>query len=827
MADSEKPLNQLKPLDRFKPFKRIHNDAFLPPSAPPDGNGVACGCRLPEDFTNLEDDFKKFLEDPNNTHLLGNLLQVLNEARAVAHAVVTALQAIAPIAAAAAALLGGGSGLLGGPITAVLAAIATITAAAATFTAFIDRVLKLLDDGVREFFARIGATLARRAIRRIPQWVPVLQGASSQTITKDQIKEVEGIVVRSFGDPIETPFFQWHEWLNWSFQVQPEEAYKNLMPDGFELNKVNRQPGETPIVAKGTFEVQWDAGALLAGDDGFGPYAAGFDENQMPDNDGAMVSGDARESDWIWPMAGMYAWASGRWVYDCARTDKLTGKDQKMMAMMNPPRAMATARWEARNFPENLPGSGVGETRVPAIRFMFLASKHGGYMSYDSNGDDDYEFILDLPPVDVPTSPFPIGHTFTHKRDPGEAPDFPHNTILIRPRLLRELVRLEAPVAVGLIKPVIEILPPVSDKPGAAPQQVKLTIRASDIQGVKGGFAGFILSLGWLDPNLEQAATVKNCNVAFSALDGRFVIRDSPLDQIRPLFQRDLEAVKDKLKKDADDFTILPIPGAASINQLINNNLPKPIPHDQVHNLGLDIQKIVDDAIDKAFELVLEELAKLIAGSQTEEWLVRIGVNGRWQTRYLPKVDKGVTQVFKEPCIFNIPLGPEDFLFYSSGGVEFNPVGDMMRARRSDRLLNKGGDPTRPFTWNEIVNAQGAELRSLVFDYALKILTGNSSTGLLALGIENTILGIKDPKSFAKAANDNDPEIDNPISMKGVKTGSTQIQPVVKFARAALPKPDNTNPPEGTGEEFILVEDPSKSDYKLTGLIQIFDQKTQ
>lgn len=830
MADPQKPLNQLKPPNRLKPFLRINNDTFIPANAP-DGLGVACGCHTPDDIPDMEDAFKKFLADPNNTGLLGNLLTILNDAHKIARDIATVAQTINQIATAAALLLGSAAGT---PIAGLLAALLTAAKATQTIADFIDNVVKAFDDTLKEFLSRIGADLARRAVRRIPQWVPVNKGASSTQITPDQIMEVEGTVTRSYGDPIETPFFQWHHWLNWSFQVQPEDNYKNLLVPNFTLNTDGEKAGETSIIQPETFEVQWDAGALLAGDDGNGPYEAGFDDVRMPDNDGPMTGGDTRESDWIWPMTGMHAWASGRWVYDCARTDKLSGSDPKMMTMINPPRAVATALWEARQFSENLPGKSSGSeptNRVPAIRFMFLASRHGGYMSYDSLGQNDYEFILDLPPIDAPLTPFPIGHTFAHKRDPGEPPDFPHNTIVIRPRLLRELVPLGGPVT-DLITPVIQILPPPPDKPGAAPQQVKITVRAADIAKAKGGSAGFILSLGWLDPNLTQASTVKNCNAAFSALQGRLAVdRDSPLNQLQPLFANDLKQAKDKLHRTVDDFGIIPnpLPGQknVSINDLINNNLPKPFPHDQIVDVGKKIQDLVHKAIDAAFDKIVDELSKLISGTQTEEWLLRVGINGRWQTRFLKDVDKSI-QVLPNPPTFQVPLGPDDFLFYSSGGVEFNPVGDMMREARNQRLLtHKVAGVNVPFTWPEIVSATGKDLTDLVFQYALAILLGNSKTGILALGIENTVLGIRDPKKFDQTAND--PEVDNPIAMKGVQTGSTPVQPVTKFARAAgehFPgdPPDET---KGFPQEYILVENQTLSDYKLTALIQVADQKPQ
>jgi hypothetical protein len=202
-------------------------------------------------------------------------------------------------------------------------------------------------------------------------------------------------------------------------------------------------------------------------------------------------------------------------------------------------------------------------------------------------------------------------------------------------------------------------------------------------------------------------------------------------------------------------------------------------------------------------------------------------MNGRWQTRYLQSVGKSI-EVFSNPITFQVPLGPDDFLFYSSGGVEFNPVGDMMREARKDRTLtHKLGGIDVPLTWNEIVAARGKDLTDLVFKYALAILLGNSKTGILALGIENTVLGIKDPKKFDPSSND--PEIDDPIAMKGVQTGSTTLQPVVNFARAAAEHFPGDPPDETKGfpQEYILVENATRSDYKLTGLIQVADQKPE
>ena len=76
---------------------------------------------------------------------------------------------------------------------------------------------------------------------------------------------------------------------------------------------------------------------------------------------------------WIWPMSGQYCWLTGRWIYDCGHAtsdDKSVGL---MRSEIHPCKAMAFAQWEAVSFPEN------GNLYVPGIRFLFFASRLGGY----------------------------------------------------------------------------------------------------------------------------------------------------------------------------------------------------------------------------------------------------------------------------------------------------------------------------------------------------------------------------------------------------------------------------------------------------------------
>jgi hypothetical protein len=417
---------------------------------------------------------------------------------------------------------------------------------------------------------------------------------------------------------------------------------------------------------------------------------------------------------------------------------------------------------------------------------MFFACKRGGYLSHDTIDDQDYEFIIDLPPLTQKVAPFPIGHT----------PDIPHNTIVVRPRLLRGRVSLPFAGA-KLLDPIVEVIP--ATDPSLPPTQAKLTIPKAQLSGAEA--AGVILSLGWFDPNLERAGTVQRCTVSFSGLSGRFTVRDDPVKQIREMFKQE-EA--DLRKEIADRVAKIKILGLGLDDIPV---VPNPFSPGQNIDLGGDLKKLVSQIVDKALEGFIDALAKAIGDkTENEEWLLRVGVNGRWQTRYFRNLDKGAFALPK-PIAFELFLGPDDFFFLSSGGVEFNPVGDMMRAPKNRRLLTKRNN--QPFAWNEIVTATGDVRRDLIFGYALEVLAGNSASANPALGLENTPLGILDP-DFSRA--DDIPETSNPLRMKNVTPQTVQFNRLARFARA-------------TGEQLVLVENPSLDDYQLTAILQIAKQR--
>ncbi len=201
---------------------------------------------------------------------------------------------------------------------------------------------------------------------------------------------------------------------------------KVLSPVADPPNQDGFKSGEHPQFQPGCFEIQWDTGALWGpGTAQSAAFETGFKETSIEDNDWPPESFD------LWPSTDMWVWAAGRWVYDCSRatkTDpKATGankKDPQMVAMLNPAKAIATARWRGFKFLQN-------EFAVPAIQFMFFTTKRGGYLNYDTISDQDYEFILDLPPIDFKPQPFPI----------AQESKSVHNTIMLRPRLLHKITK--------------------------------------------------------------------------------------------------------------------------------------------------------------------------------------------------------------------------------------------------------------------------------------------------------------------------------------------------------------------------------------------------
>jgi len=336
--------------------------------------------------------------------------------------------------------------------------------------------------------------IMKQLMRAAPSWVPVERRnvpASQFRNFREVEKEVEGVLFRSFQTWTDVPLLQWHAWYDWNFHLVPAKGYKFLRGLGNDP-----APGDTgpdapfePVGHPLSMECEWDCGALGA------------------DVAGPLLQGPMFVNDWAWPQASQYVWMAGRWIYDCghATSDEKTGPRAGLMRTeIHPCKAIATARREAFDFEEN------EGAFVPAIQFMFFASRLGGYKEFPAIDDVDYEFIVDLPPIDPAPMEWPIGHT----------PEFPLNTVVLRPRLLHHF-NYEAfqnaagrRATRGQADPEIEILPPKG--PSGVPDQVKVKIPLTKLKGSDRQSYGVIVSLGWFDPDGSQAAKVKKVTVSLS-----------------------------------------------------------------------------------------------------------------------------------------------------------------------------------------------------------------------------------------------------------------------------------------------------------------------
>lgn len=513
-----------KPFDRLMPFHRIHipeNQILLP--GPPasakqiNGDGYAMGARSTKDYD------AKFGEDLGRelAELVEKIFPVLGIGKAITHAL--------------AALIGKIPGLK--PVA--------------------DEIDKF--DPLVKFFEFLGsnfdALLVDSFIRSIPAWVPTTDDKTRQVL------EVEGILIRSHQRIDSVPFWQWHRWYDWRFAVCPVPLFSELIGfgnmqrdndndigtvEGPNLTNYLKEglPVGATISANAIAECEWDIGAIGMREGAIHPklknrarMPAFFDEIQP-----------RVKHDWCWPMTGMFFWAIGRSVYDCAhssgdnaRRAKGPKKPSPLSAQgdseelkkrgvhinqLHPLKAVATARWEAHQFKEN-------PKPVPALQFMFYANIHlssagffdpqqEGKPGFSALGDQDYDFIIDLPPpVVTAKSQYPVGHT----------PDFALNTLVLQPRLVVDAqfdsFQKSTVSSDGIMEdsndrtkneltqpktgpiPIVQL---IGGKPNEPPKQAAVRIPLKSV-GAENNAYGVLLSVGWLDPEAVQATKVKKVKV--------------------------------------------------------------------------------------------------------------------------------------------------------------------------------------------------------------------------------------------------------------------------------------------------------------------------
>ncbi len=755
MSSAAKPQfdNAKKAPDRERPFHRVNYKDFdeAGTKKKPDGDGLNCGCANKEDFKDIEGDLLTFLLGSEG--FVNDFLK----------------------------------GLLGTGVDQLLNLLKDIPGL--NVAAFILSVAK-------NFIKEAAAKLHPKAVRAIPQWSPVTKGARNDIVDASQIVEVEGFVTRSYQNAADVPLFQWHRWFNWSVHIRPEKGYEWVaasVKNPPSTKHIDNGDGEDmdsdehPITQNGSIECQWDPGVLWQDQSLFERGLKDDIKDNTFDKDAQKACGPMFHADWAWPMAGQYAWAAGRWVYDCGKStdpdkDKGNPKKPRMCAILNPCKAIATARWEAFKFSEN-------DGRVPAIQFMFFACKRGGYLDHEGIDDTDYEFIVDLPELsNLHTEPYPIGHT----------PDFPHNTLVLRPRLLKH-VNTGAFAAAGgqAVDPVIEVIRP--DDPSLPPRQVRVKIPMTQMKGAQA--YGCIVSLGWHDPMNVEASKVLACTVNIDRIIDRKHVRDNPAEDVAPIVEDLLDALADAI--------------AEQINILPQGLLKLPI-------IG-DIASLLQKGLAKALSLAFSGLKFLIQKTidalkvENEEWLVRVGVNGRWFAFHRSLEPDRDLVLSQKVTLF---LAEQDRIFISTSGGEIDKIGEVMFRPHADRLLKQG---SKVVSWKDIADSDKDTRRKLIMEYVGKLLH--------TLGNENEVLGIIDVRidpglNITDYNYGRDNENFNPLWMDskphpfgqnaskvGAGVGSTAVlKKTADFARMVA------------GPQCVYVEKPGDQDYKLEYDISVAKQ---
>ncbi len=122
---------------------------------------------------------------------------------------------------------------------------------------------------------------------------------------------------------------------------------------------------------------------------------------------------------------------------------------------------------------------------------------------------------------------------------------------------------------------------------------------------------GFVLSLGWHDPLLEQARKVRNCKFTLKDYTGTITKRDSGIRKIREIFAEEEKDLRAEIAKE----------------------IAKQIGHIRI--LGIPIQSIpgvsglIQDIVDAALKGFLDTLENLL-DIEDDEWLLRVGMNADW-----------------------------------------------------------------------------------------------------------------------------------------------------------------------------------------------------
>lgn len=538
------------------------------------------------------------------------------------------------------------------------------------------RALQDFPSGV-DFLVNNIVTNGQKIVRAVPNWVGVPEAGEGLGNLAGELAqrpmEVQGVLVRSFQTWTDFPAYQWHRWFDWNFHLEPDIGYRFVRGRGndHDPDETAESPsGLRPVSTDRSMECEWDCGGIGTRP---GPL---FNSHEMSPAKRAQIEVGESERNWSWPMTGQYIWLAGRWIYDCGHSNPPDDKQKgRMRTELHPCKCMASARWGAFNFEEN------GGTFTPAIEFVFFAHRVGAYKSWSTLADQDYEFIVDLPPLESQPLVWDIGST----------PENPLNTGVLRePHLLTHFDFTLFDSAATLdnhgvpfarrnaVKPVIE--PIKVDGQPVTQVRVKIPLTSlpptTDIYGVR-------IWLGWLDPDQSQARKVREVVVK--------------LDRV---------VVGDQTHDTADENPLV---------HLLLGNLPF---------IGTPVRVI---NLDAEWQLRI---------AVNNHWL---------QTPVIEDVQTGsiLTDGIRGKT-FSLHLAEGDELKISAHGAEYDPVGDFMREKsmleRTLFVSTGVSEAKAEAVWDtHIVNSAN---ETEVLRQTLKSMISLMSS---TLGMENGALGLIEP----------------------------------------------------------------------------------
>jgi hypothetical protein len=351
---------------------------------------------------------------------------------------------------------------------------------------------------------------------------------AGQKATREKEVEIEGRLTRSLLTRHHRPYTQWERYRHWAFHVEPMQGFKHLVGQGDRQKPKEERTKHRRALRLYEREVPTDLQFPTSVECLIDPATFSRppgDRNPYVQQYYPSIFFDQK---WpFWPQTGDWFWCAGRYVYDCTHaTFERTNDDDKgglHATAINPIKAFAVARYEADRYPGfDMP--------VPAVKFLFFASRRGGYWDFDRDmpmNESDYEFAVDLPPLPNDTGEYAVGKT----------PEFKFNTLVVRPRLLQRIefgpFEIEPDQALEDEKgvnpgrtarwwngtPIIEL---GRAAPGKLPRMVKIKAPTSQMP-TNQDFYCFMVSLGWYSP--ETVSRVKKVVVHmphFHFLNKRF-----------------------------------------------------------------------------------------------------------------------------------------------------------------------------------------------------------------------------------------------------------------------------------------------------------------